>query len=457
MSGVETLTTRLFGTDGVRGVAGEFLTAELAFALGRAAVSVCDSRSPEVLVVRDTRVSGEMLEAALCAGIAAAGGQALLGGVLPTPAASILVRRFGFELAAVISASHNPFTDNGIKFFDSAGRKLPQEAELGIEEEVRAWSERPLLRGAPVKAAGDPALAGRVRPISGALEDYMRELESRFQPALAGQRILLDCAHGATYRAAPLLFERLGATVETIACEPDGININAGVGSTHMEAIVERQREGGHPIGFAFDGDGDRVLAVGADGTVVDGDELIAQIAVDVHRSGQLSGNGVAVTVMTNFGFHKAMHEAGIEVATTDVGDRHVVEELAKRGWVLGGEQSGHIVDMRLTPSGDGIAAALMTLRALDGAELRSGMVMKKLPQVLRNVRVADRDALESAARVWETVEAETAALDGRGRVLVRPSGTEPVVRVMAEAPAEDECESVVARLSEVVARELGG
>ncbi len=447
----DTLTGKLFGTDGVRGVAGEFLTAELAFALGRAAVSACQTPAPEVLVVRDTRVSGEMLEAALCAGIAAAGGQALLGGILPTPAASILVQRYGFDLGVVISASHNPFGDNGIKFFDAHGRKLADEVEHAIEEEVQAWSERPVLGGG---VAAKPA--GRVRPIAGALDDYMRELESRFQPALGGIRVLLDCAHGATYRAAPLLFERLGASVETLACEPDGRNINAGVGSTHMDPIVERLREGGHAIGFAFDGDGDRVLAVDSTGTKIDGDELIAQIAVDLHRRGDLTGNGVAVTVMTNFGFHQAMQAEGIEVATTDVGDRHVVDELTKRGWVLGGEQSGHIVDMRLTPSGDGIAAALLTLQALEGADLRSGAVMKRLPQVMRNVRVADRDALESAAGVWEAVDAESSTLDGRGRVLVRPSGTEPVIRVMAEAPSQDECTAVVERLAGVVARELG-
>lgn len=410
-----------------------------------------------MLVVRDTRVSGEMLEAALCAGIAAAGGQALLGGILPTPAASILVRRFGFDMAVVISASHNPFTDNGIKFFSREGRKLPDELEAAIEEEVEAWGKRPDSRGGgSTGPAGAGRPAGRVRPIAGALEDYMRELESRFQLSLDGTRVLLDCANGATFRAAPLLFERLGARVETLACEPDGVNINAGVGSTHMDAIVERFRAGGHTIGFAFDGDGDRVLAVGADGEVVDGDELIAQIAVDLERQGELAGDGVAVTVMTNFGFHKAMEEAGIEVATTDVGDRHVVEELAKRDWVLGGEQSGHVIDMRLTPSGDGIAAALMTLEAVGGGELRSGAVMTRLPQVLRNVRVVDRDALAGANRVWEAVEAESAALEGRGRVLVRRSGTEPVVRVMVEAPEHGECEAVVGRLADVVARELG-
>jgi phosphoglucosamine mutase len=409
------------------------------------------------LVVRDTRVSGEMLEAALCAGIAAAGGQALLAGILPTPAASILVRRFGFEMAVVISASHNPFADNGIKFFGGEGRKLPDEVEAAIEEEVGAWGKRSEARGGiSVARSGERPVAGRVRPIAGALDDYMRELESRFQLSLDGKRLLLDCANGATFRAAPLLFERLGARVETLACEPDGININAGVGSTHMDAIVERFRAAGHSIGFAFDGDGDRVLAVGADGDVVDGDELIAQIAVDLARRGELAGGGVAVTVMTNYGFHKAMEAAGIEVATTDVGDRHVVEELTNRGWVLGGEQSGHIIDTRLTPSGDGIASALMTLEALGEAELRSGAVMKKLPQVLTNVRVADREALAGASGVWEAVDAESAALEGRGRVLVRPSGTEPVVRVMVEAPEPGECEAVVGRLAAVVGRELG-
>ena len=445
---------KLFGTDGVRGVAGEFLTAELAFALGRAIVSVSETPSPEVLVVRDTRLSGEMLEAALCAGIAAAGGQALLAGVLPTPAASILVRRFGLELAAVISASHNPYWDNGIKFFDREGRKLPDETEAAVEEAVLA-ARRLAAPGAKPPGAG-PVAFGRVRPISGALDDYMRELGSRLELSLDGMRVLLDCANGATFRAAPLLFERLGASVDAIACEPDGVNINAGCGSTHMEAVVERIREGGHDIGFAFDGDGDRVLAVAHDGSIVDGDELIAHIARSIHARGELTGSGVAVTVMTNYGFHQAMEEAGIAVATTDVGDRHVVEELVRRNWILGGEQSGHIVDMRLTPSGDGIAAALLLIRALEGSRLEAGVAMSKLPQTLVNVRVGDRDSLGQASAVWQAVEAESSALAGRGRVLVRPSGTEPVVRVMVEAPGRDECESIASRLAGVVQRELG-
>jgi phosphoglucosamine mutase len=440
--------TRLFGTDGVRGLAGEFLTAELASGLGRAVAAVCDTPAPQILVIRDTRVSGDMLEAALCAGISAAGGHALLGGVLPTPAASILVQRYGFDMAAVISASHNPYQDNGIKFFDRQGRKLSDEAETAVESYVHAGGAR-----AP---GADASTCGRVRALNGATDDYLRELETRFELSLAGRRVLLDCANGATYRAAPRLFERLGAEVECLACEPDGVNINAGCGSTHPELISERIRAGGHDVGFAFDGDGDRVLAIAADGTVVDGDEMIAQIALDLKSRGELKGDGVAVTVMTNFGFHKAMDEAGIEVATTDVGDRHVVEELFRRDWLIGGEQSGHIVDMRLTPSGDGIASALLMLRALGDRPLASGASMHKLPQTLVNVRVTDREALAGASTVWDAVESESAALSGEGRILVRPSGTEPVVRVMVEAPTREQCDEVCARLVRVVEHELG-
>jgi phosphoglucosamine mutase len=244
--------------------------------------------------------------------------------------------------------------------------------------------------------------------------------------------------------------------VDAIGREPDGVNINAGCGSTHMETLARRVAQGGHDVGFAFDGDGDRMLAVAADGSVVDGDEIIAQVALELKRRGELAGDGVAVTVMTNFGFHRAMRDAGIEVGTTDVGDRHVVEELERRGWVLGGEQSGHIVDMRLTPSGDGIAAALLLLQALGGRRLESGAVMTKLPQVLTNVPVADREALATATTVWEAVEAECIELEGEGRVLVRPSGTEPVVRVMVEAPTPERCEAVCARVVSVVERALG-
>jgi phosphoglucosamine mutase len=383
-----------------------------------------------------------MLEAAIAAGVAAAGGHALLGGVLPTPGAALLVRRYGFDIAAVVSASHNPYRDNGIKFFGPQGTKLSDEQEAAIE---RLVDEPPATR-AP----------GRVRELHGAGGDYLRELETRFRELdLSRRRVLLDCAHGATYRTAPEIFRRLGAHVEAVAVEPDGRNINDGVGSTHVEMLAERVTSGGFDIGFAFDGDGDRVLAVDRDGAVVDGDELIALAALHLRAGGRLDGDGVAVTVMTNYGFHQAMERAGVNVATTAVGDRHVLAELLKRGWSLGGEQSGHIIDTGFVPSGDGIAAALLTLEALGDRDLADRDAMRKLPQRLVNVRIADRGALDGAAEVWAAVERESHALEGRGRVLVRPSGTEPLVRVMVEAPDQAECDAAVDRLVATVEREL--
>jgi phosphoglucosamine mutase len=435
-----TTARKLFGTDGVRGEAGTFLTAELATSLGRATTASLEAERPQVLIVRDTRESGPMLESALAAGIAAAGGDALLGGVLPTPAAAILVKRLGLDLAAVVSASHNPFHDNGIKFFDGRGVKLADEVEARIEA---------LIDEAPAAER-----AGRISELNGGLEDYLRELERAFPLDLKGRRVALDCANGATYRAAPAIFERLGAEVELIGAEPDGRNINAGCGSTHVEALAERVAASAAEIGFAFDGDGDRVLAVDGSGRVHDGDELIALAARGMAARGELEG-GVVVTVMSNYGFHQAMEEAGIEVAVTQVGDRYVIDEMRRRGWKLGGEQSGHIIASDFVATGDGIAAALTTMRELGGARLEDTVPMRKLPQVLVNVKVADREAIEDAAAVWEVVEREGARLEGRGRVLLRPSGTEPLVRVMAEAPSEEEAEAVCARLADLVRREL--
>ena len=432
----------LFGTDGVRGVAGEFLTADLARSLGWAVTGISPASSPQVLIVRDTRESGQELERALADGIAQAGGQALLGGVLPTPGAALLVRRHGLDLAAVVSASHNPYEDNGIKFFGPDGTKLADEDEERVEAAIAAGRD-----GAPGQ--------GQSRELRGAEGDYLRELELRFRDLdLSGRRVLLDCANGATYRVAPEIFRRLGAEVDAVAVEPDGRNINAGCGSTHVAGLADRAGE--YDLAFAFDGDGDRVLAVDRQGTVVDGDELMALAALHLRASRRLPGEGVAVTVMTNYGFHQAMEEAGVEVAVTPVGDRHVLAELLRRGWALGGEQSGHIIDTGFVPAGDGTAAALLVLEALAGGDLAERHAMRKLPQRLVNVRVADRDALESAPAVWDAVERESRALDGRGRVLVRPSGTEPLVRVMVEAPGEEECEEVSKRLVELVQRELG-
>jgi phosphoglucosamine mutase len=437
------LTTerKLFGTDGVRGEAGTFLTAELATSLGRAAAAALDAERPQVLIVRDTRESGPMLESALAAGIAAAGGDALLGGVLPTPAAAILVKRLGFDLAAVVSASHNPYGDNGIKFFSGRGTKLDDDAEARIES----------LLGEAETSAVAP---GRVRELNGGLEDYLRALEAAFPLDLRGHRVLLDCANGATFRAAPAIFERLGASVETLGAEPDGRNINDGCGSTHLGALAAAIVDSEATIGFAFDGDGDRVLAADGSGRMHDGDELIALVARGMAARDELGG-GVAVTVMSNYGFHRAMEEAGIEVAVTAVGDRYVLDELRERGWALGGEQSGHIIDTRFVATGDGIAAALATLRELGGRDLASVAPMEKLPQVLVNVEVADREAIATAGPVWEAAERENAALEGRGRVLLRPSGTEPLVRVMVEAPSAEEADAVCERLVSLVRQEL--
>ena len=397
---------------------------------------------PQVLIVRDTRESGEMLESALAAGVAAAGGDAILGGVLPTPGAALLVRRHGLDVAAVISASHNPFADNGIKFFGADGTKLSDDREAAIESAL--------------DAPGGGTSIGRTRQLHGADRDYLRELEAHFEGLrLDGMRVLLDCANGATWQVGPEMFRRLGAEVEAVGVSPDGRNINAGCGSTHVEALAERMAAGGFDVGFAFDGDGDRVLAVDRNGAVVDGDELIALAALHLRKEGRLPGNGVAVTVMTNYGFHTAMDQAGIEVATTAVGDRHVLAELQRRGWALGGEQSGHIIDTGFVPSGDGIAAALLAIEALGGGDLAERAAMEKLPQRLVNVRVRDRAAAAESQALSQAVEQESRALEGRGRVLVRPSGTEPVVRVMAEAPEPSECDEVVGRLVGLIEREL--
>jgi len=359
------MARQLFGTDGVRGRAGHFLTAELALKLARTAVDRLEAERPQVLIIRDTRESGEMLESAIAAGVTASGGDAWLAGVLPTPAAPLLVRRHGLDLAAVISASHNPYEDNGIKLFGSDGFKLHDDTE----HEIEARLETP---------PPPPPHIGGVKPFDGALEDYVHQLQERFSGLdLRGRRVLLDCANGATYRAAPEIFRRLGATLEVTADGPDGLNINEQCGSTHLERVIERMLNANHDMAFAFDGDGDRVLGVDRNGTVVDGDELMALAATHLRDLGRLPGNGVVVTVMTNYGFHRAMESAGIAVATTAVGDRYVLDELRRRGWALGGEQSGHIIDLGFGPSGDGIASALLTLEALGGRDLAERHAME--------------------------------------------------------------------------------
>jgi len=433
---------KLFGTDGVRGPVGELLNAELAMAVGRAGTAALDVDRPRVLIIRDTRESGPMLESALAAGVAEAGGEVHLGGVLPTPAALLLSRSYDFDLAAVVSASHNPYQDNGIKLFAGREGKLDDATEARVEELIHD----------PPPASPHP---GRITHLNGAERDYLRALESYFRLDLSGIKVMLDCANGSTYRVAGEIFTRLGAEVELIANQPDGVNINHDCGSTHVGNLARQIVGSGAEIGFSFDGDGDRVLAVDREGKVHDGDEIIAFIATD-RASRSALGGGVVVTVMSNYGFHQAMKAAGIEVEVSSVGDRYVLESLREKQWVLGGEQSGHIISTDYAPTGDGIAAALMLLEALAGRDLAGSSVMEKLPQTLRNVIVADREAVAGADRVWAAVEQANGDLEGKGRVLVRSSGTEPLVRVMVEAPTRDEADRICGELVSLVEEELG-
>jgi phosphoglucosamine mutase len=435
---------RLFGTDGVRGTVGDFLNSELALSLGRAACLAVDSRSPSVLVIRDTRESGPMLESAFAAGVAEAGGEAVLAGVLPTPAAPILASAYSCDLAAVISASHNPHRDNGIKLFGPNGRKLNDATEAEIE--------RLVSEGRPLEGSR----SGRIETLNAAEADYLRTLLSHYEIDLSGLRIALDCANGATYRVGPEAFRRLGADVSAFFVEPDGRNINLECGSTHTEVLADLVREGEFDLGFSFDGDGDRVQAVDRNGRVHDGDEIIAIMASGMVRSGRRPA-GLAMTVMTNFGFHRAMDDLDVEVSVTSVGDRNVLERLDELGWSLGGEQSGHIIDLEYAPTGDGVAAALGLLRALDGRDLAESAAMERLPQEMINVVVEDREAFAASTGIASAIERAGQSLEGRGRILVRPSGTEPLIRVMVEAPTTEEALSVCSDLAARVESELSG
>ncbi|MBN2205297.1 MAG: phosphoglucosamine mutase [Thermoleophilia bacterium] len=441
-----------FGTDGIRGVAGDLLTAEFAVQVGRAAAAVearRRGRPPVFIVGRDTRLSGPMLEAGLVAGLTSGGACVEVAGVIPTPGLAALVVERGADAGVVISASHNPYEDNGIKLFSSAGLKLSDDEEAEIEAHIEHHDLRSL--------AGDRF--GAAAPLAGAVEAYVGGLARRLAPDLSGLRIALDCAHGAMYQAAPLALEASGAEVAVLCAEPDGVNINDGCGSTHVRALQEFVRADSLDLGFAFDGDGDRVLAVDAAGELVDGDFLIAILATHLRDKGLLRRDTVVTTVMTNLGFHHAMRREGIEVLTTAVGDRYVVAEMLKGDYVLGGEQSGHIINRDVSTTGDGLATALLLLKALRerGQTLaEAATVMRRLPQKLVNVRVRDLRALAGAVSVWRAVEEESARLGDGGRVLVRPSGTEPLVRVMAEAPTAEECDGVCARIVDAVRAQLG-
>jgi phosphoglucosamine mutase len=443
---------RLFGTDGVRGLANSELTPELAMALSGAAARVLADQGlghrPVAVVGRDPRASGEMLEAAVVAGLVSAGADVLRAGVLPTPALAFLTGSTGADLGVMISASHNPMPDNGIKLFSSGGHKLPDALEAIIEREVTGGvpaEHRPTGRG-----------IGRVRELPGALEDYTRHLVSTVSRPLTGVRLVVDGAHGSAAICGPEAYRRAGATVSTIGCAPDGWNINDGVGSTHLERLIEAVRREGADLGLAHDGDADRCLAVTAAGEVVDGDAILAICALALHERGELRDETVVATVMSNLGFHHTMRDAGIAVQTTAVGDRYVLEALREGHLSLGGEQSGHLVFLDHATTGDGVLTGLTLLSRMaeTGASLAElASVLTRLPQTLVNVPVHDRIAVVESDDVAEAVNTAEAELGDSGRVLLRPSGTEQLVRVMVEAPTQEQADAVAERLAAVVAK----
>jgi phosphoglucosamine mutase len=420
------MARRYFGTDGVRGVVGDSLTTEVVERLGRA--SALWARARRVFVARDTRGSGPELEDALVRGVVSAGADVVLGGVLPTPAVALA----GLDLGVMISASHNPPEYNGLKFFDGDGHKLADAAE----EEIEALLEAP------------PAGAGAVEHAEDRGASYLEHVLERFGSDLTGLRVAVDCANGAYFELAPRAFERLGAEVQPLFDRPDGANINVGCGATDTRALQRAVVDGGFDLGIAFDGDGDRMLAVDERGELVDGDQIVAILALD------LGVDVVAVTQMTNHGFHALMRERGVRVLTTDVGDRYVLEALRREGGLLGGEQSGHIIFLRDHVTGDGLVAALLLCGALKGRTLsQAAVVMPRWAQAKEDVRVTSK---ELTPAVREAVDSLGGRLDGTGRVLVRPSGTEPLIRVLAEAESEQVAREACATLAALVRRELG-
>jgi phosphoglucosamine mutase len=440
---------RVFGTDGVRGLANGLLTAELAVDLSVAAAHVLGEAGvfaghrPVAVVGRDTRISGEFLEAAVCAGLASAGVDVLRLGVLPTPGVAHLTDALRADLGVMISASHNPMPDNGIKFLSRGGIKLDDAVEHAIEQRLREPWDRPT--GSKV---------GRIASYEAAVGEYAAHLDATVPVSLAGLKVVLDCAHGAAYEAGPKALRDAGAEVTAICTEPDGLNINDGCGSTHLEVLQAAVVEHGADVGFALDGDADRCLAVDHTGTVVDGDQILAVLAMAMRDEGRLLDDTVVATVMSNLGFVQAMEREGIKVELTKVGDRYVLEAMKLRGFTLGGEQSGHVILSHHATTGDGILTALQVLArmARTGCGLQElATVMTRLPQVLVNVPGVDKARTDTDGELARAVAAEEEALAGSGRVLLRPSGTEPVVRVMVEAKTAEHAQQVADRLSAVV------
>lgn len=444
---------KYFGTDGVRGVANSELTPELAFKLGRFGgyVLTKDHNRPKVLIGRDTRISGHMLEGALVAGLLSIGAEVMRLGVISTPGVAYLTKALGAQAGVMISASHNPVADNGIKFFGPDGFKLSDDQELEIEQLMDLESdELPRPVGADLGQVNDYFEGG---------QKYLQYLKQSVDEEFTGLHIALDCAHGATSSLATHLFADLDADLSTMGASPNGLNINEGVGSTHPEALAAFLKEKGADLGLAFDGDGDRLIAIDEKGNIVDGDQIMYICGKFMKERGQLKQGTVVSTVMSNLGFYKGVEEHGIKSVQTAVGDRYVVEEMKKNGYNLGGEQSGHIIFLDYNTTGDGLLTGLQlaNIMKVTGKPLSElAGEMKKYPQVLVNIRVTDKHHVTDNQKVKEVIEQVDAEMNGNGRILVRPSGTEPLVRVMAEAPSAELCEEYVSRIAAVVEEEMG-
>ncbi|RSK25596.1 phosphoglucosamine mutase [Bacillus sp. HMF5848] len=444
---------KYFGTDGVRGVANSELTPELAFKIGRYGgyVLTKDKQRPKVLIGRDTRISGHMLEGALVAGLLSIGAEVMRLGVISTPGVAYLTKALGAEAGVMISASHNPVADNGIKFFGPDGFKLSDAQEEEIEALIDQETDTlPRPVGAELGQVNDYFEGG---------QKYLQFLKQTVEEEFTGLHVALDCANGATSSLAAHLFADLDADISTIGSTPNGININDGVGSTHPETLAAFVKEKGADIGLSFDGDGDRLIAIDENGEIVDGDKIMYICAKYMNEQGRLKHNTVVSTIMSNLGFYKALNEVGIKSDKTKVGDRYVVEEMRRGGFNLGGEQSGHIIFLEYNTTGDGLLTGLQLVNILKVTEktlsqLASEVV--KFPQELVNIRVSDKHAVTENAVVKAMIEKVEQEMNGDGRVLVRPSGTEPLVRVMVEAPTEEKCHDYVTRISEVVRAELG-
>ncbi|MCM3164799.1 phosphoglucosamine mutase [Metabacillus litoralis] len=444
---------KYFGTDGVRGVANSELTPELAFKIGRFGgyVLTKDKERPKVIIGRDTRISGHMLEGALVAGLLSIGAEVMRLGVISTPGVAFLTKALGAEAGVMISASHNPVEDNGIKYFGPDGFKLSDEQELEIErlmDEEEDTLPRPVGKN-----------LGQVNDYFEGGQKYLQFLKQTVDEDFTGIHVALDCAHGATSSLATHLFADLDADVSTMGTSPNGLNINDGVGSTHPEALAAFLKEKNADIGLAFDGDGDRLIAVDENGDIVDGDQIMYICAKFLNSEGRLKKNTVVSTVMSNLGFYKGLEEHAINSIPTAVGDRYVVEEMKRNDYNLGGEQSGHIIFLDYNTTGDGLLTGLqlVNIMKLTGKKLSElANEMTKYPQLLINVKVTDKHRVTENEKVSEIISAVEEEMNGNGRILVRPSGTEPLVRVMAEAPTEEQCRDYVNRIVAVVKEEMG-